>query len=152
MIEVILIIGFGMLIGSFLNVCIIRIPEGQSIIFPRSHCMNCGHTLGITELIPVFSYLSLRGRCKKCHVKITSRYLWIELLTGIGFGIIYSLYGMSIETIIDCTFLAFAIVLTMIDWEHMILPSSIISWGIMIGLLENKEFFHKKESHLLLLF
>lgn len=111
-------------------------PRGESILTPRSHCMYCGHPLGTTELIPVLSYIGLRGRCKKCHHKITSRYLWIEIVTGIGFGLIYTLDGIGIETIIECTFFCLAIVLAMIDWEYMFLPSSIIFPGLMIGILE----------------
>ena len=126
----------GVIIGSFLNVCIYRIPKGESILFPRSHCIACGHTLGSSELIPIISYLFLRGRCKRCQSKISSRYIGIELFTGICFGMVYNHYGLSVETLLGCTFIAFAIVLTMIDWDEMLLPTSIIRWGIGVGLIE----------------
>ena len=129
-----------MIIGSFLNVCIYRIPEGKSINFPRSHCMKCGHVLGPQELVPVLSYLALGGKCKSCKASISPRYMCIEILTGIGFGTIYTIYGTSSQTIFHCIFLSFMIVLTMIDWDHMILPTRIIMWGtgftLIIKLIE----------------
>ena len=126
----------GLMIGSFLNVCIYRIPQKESINFPRSHCMKCGHVLGGLELIPVISYLSLGRKCKQCKQPISPRYMCIEIVTGVGFGIIYYIYGYSLETILYLTFFCFALVLTMIDWDHMLLPTSIIRWGIGFGLLE----------------
>ena len=134
--EFVFMILLGVMIGSFLNVCIYRIPAGESIIFPRSHCMSCGHTLGALELIPVLSYLGLRGQCKQCHHHISPRYMCIELITGMSFGYIYSLYGMSFQTLMGCTFFVFAIVLTMIDWDYMLLPTRIIYCGIGIGIIE----------------
>ncbi len=131
----IIMIILGTMIGSFLNVCIYRIPEGGSINFPRSHCMKCGHTLGASELIPIFSYLFLGKKCKVCKDPISSRYMWIEILTGVGFGVMYYMFGYSIETVIGVIFLSFAIVLSMIDIDHMILPTSIIVWGIIWGII-----------------
>lgn len=132
----IFVIVLGLMIGSFLNVCIYRIPNEESILFPRSHCITCGHVLGSLELIPIISYLFLGGRCKHCKNRISARYMSIELFTGICFGIVYYRYGLSIETVLGCTFVAFATVLTMIDWDEMILPTSIIRLGIGIGLIE----------------
>ncbi len=136
-IYIYMIVGIlGLVIGSFLNVCIYRVPQKESISFPRSHCMKCGHVLGPLELIPVISYLVLGRKCKQCKQPISSRYMCIELLTGIGFWLIYYRYGYSIETLIVITFFCFALVLTMIDWDYMLLPTSIIRWGIGIGLME----------------
>lgn len=126
----------GILIGSFLNVCIYRIPNQQSICFPRSHCPRCKHELSALELVPVVSYLILGRKCKVCKAPISPRYMCIEVITGIGFGIIGYKYGYSLDTLRYCTFFAFAVVLTMIDWDHMILPTSIIRWGIGVGLIE----------------
>ena len=131
-----LIIIMGLFIGSFLNVCIYRIPEKQSICFPRSHCMKCGHVLGALELIPVISYLALGRRCKQCKEPISSRYMGIEIVTGLGFGVIYYVYRYSLETLLYSTFFCFALVLTMIDWDHMILPTRVIRWGLGLGLIE----------------
>lgn len=124
----------GIVIGSFLNVCIYRIPAGESIVKPRSHCMSCGHTLGALELIPVVSYLALGGKCKQCKEKISPRYMIIELLTGIGFVIIYLKFGFTLQAVLFLSFLMIGIVLSMIDWDHMLLPSRIIYLGIGVAL------------------
>lgn len=131
-----LMIIMGLFIGSFLNVCIYRIPEKQSICFPRSHCMKCGHVLSALELIPVISYLALGRNCKQCKESISPRYMGVEIVTGLGFGVIYYVYGYSLETLLYITFFCFALVLTMIDWYHMILPTRVIRWGMGIGLIE----------------
>lgn len=131
-----IVIIVGIMIGSFLNVCIYRIPNKESINFPRSHCTKCGHVLGVLELIPVVSYLTLGRKCKQCKQRISPRYMYIEILTGLGFGMIYYQYGYSMKALIYMTFFCFALVLTMIDWDHMLLPTSIIRWGIGIGLIE----------------
>ena len=126
----------GIMIGSFLNVCIYRIPKKESINFPRSHCTRCGHVLSALELIPIISYLALGRKCKQCKEPISPRYMWIELITGLGFGMIYYQYGYSLESLLYMTFFCFGIVLTMIDWDYMLLPTSIIRWGFGVGLLE----------------
>lgn len=135
MTNLIVIMCFGVIIGSFLNVCIYRIPAKQSIVTPRSHCMTCGHVLGSLELIPIISYLCLKGRCKSCKTKISPRYMCIELLTGICFGFVYMQYGISLETLLYCSFVIFGITLTMIDWDHMLLPTSIIRVGALAALI-----------------
>lgn len=126
----------GIMIGSFLNVCIYRIPKKESINFPRSHCTNCGHVLEVLELVPVFSYLALGRKCKHCKSSISPRYMCIELLTGIGFAIVYNQYGLTLQSLLYMTFFAFGLVLTMIDWDHMLLPTTIIRWGFAVGVLE----------------
>ena len=133
------IIGFGIrgtFIGSFLAVCVDRVPKRKSVILPRSHCNACHHFLSSTELIPVASYLLQRGRCKVCGAKISRTDLVIEVITGIGLGILYGLYGLSSEMLWQGTFLCLAIVLSMIDAKHMLLPTCIIRWGLVIGVVE----------------
>ncbi|MBE6022429.1 MAG: prepilin peptidase [Cellulosilyticum sp.] len=126
----------GITVGSFLNVCIDRIPVGESIIYPRSHCMSCGHILGALELIPILSYLGLKGRCKKCQHKIVGRSIGVEAITGVGFVGIYSYYGRSMEMLIMWTFFAVTLILTIIDWKKMLLPTCVIKWGLIIGMVE----------------
>lgn len=120
----------GIMIGSFLNVCIYRLPQHESIVFPGSHCVRCGHHLGPIELVPVMSYLALRGKCKHCGSSISIRYMLIELLTGILFLMVYKSYGFQVETLFYLNFVIFAIVLAMIDWDYMILPTAIIRIGL----------------------
>nr|WP_255674617.1 A24 family peptidase [Deinococcus sp. 6GRE01] len=82
----------GLLVGSFSNVLIWRLPRGESIAFPPSHCPNCDHRLGVTDLVPVLSWLSLGGRCRYCRAPIKARYPVVELLTGLGYGVIAALF------------------------------------------------------------
>ena len=134
--ELMIIALLGVMIGSFLNVCIDRIPLGESILFPRSHCMKCGHILGVSELIPILSYVKLRGRCKKCHSRIASRSLWIEIVTGIGFIYLYHHYGRTMDMVITCTFFAISLILVVTDWENMLLPTSVIRCGLVVGMID----------------
>ena len=125
---------FGIIIGSFLNVCIYRIPKGESIVFPGSHCTNCNHPLSSLDLIPVISFLILKGKCRYCGQKISSRYMLIELLTGVLFGAVYLRFGVSLEAAMYMAFSAVLVVLTMIDLDHMLLPTRIILFGVGVGL------------------
>ncbi len=84
---------FGLLIGSFLNVVAIRLPKGESFVYPPSHCMHCGHGLGVFDLIPVFSYLLLGGRCRYCKGKVSSAYAWGEGITAIAFFVAARVIG-----------------------------------------------------------
>lgn len=113
----------GVIIGSFLNVCIYRIPKGESVARGRSHCTNCGKTLGATELIPVISYLFLRGKCKSCKVRISPRYALVELLCGCVFTLAYAAFGVSARGIITALFYAVLIVVSFIDLDTMEIPN-----------------------------
>lgn len=135
MFEIIYMTLIGTIIGSFLNVCIYRIPSKQSVITPRSHCMGCGHTLGVWELIPILSYVGLRGKCKSCHCSISPRYMGVEVLTGVLFGVIVYKFGINLEGIMYLCLTCFLIVLSMIDLDYMILPTNIIRVGIGVGLI-----------------
>ncbi|RCW48148.1 A24 family peptidase [Halanaerobium sp. MA284_MarDTE_T2] len=125
----------GLVIGSFLNVVIYRLPTGKSIIYPPSHCPNCGHKLSMLELIPVLSYIFLRGKCKNCKADISIRYPIIELLTGIIFIINYIYISDLIILAAGLVFSSLMIVLTMIDVDHQILPNQLTLGGLVVGLL-----------------
>ena len=105
MLEIAIAVVMGLLIGSFLNVCIYRIPEGQSINYPGSHCMNCNHALGVLDLIPVVSYLCLGGRCRYCKVKVSMQYMLIELLNAILYGFAINQFGLTAEGVMVCGFI-----------------------------------------------
>ena len=90
----------GLFTGSFLNVCIDRLPRGESIAFPPSHCESCDHKLGVLDLIPVFSYLFLRGSCRYCKVHIPIRLMIVELVTGVLFGFFFWKYGFTLELLV----------------------------------------------------
>ena len=92
----------GLVIGSFLNVCIYRIPKGESIVLPRSHCTACENVLPWYDLIPVISFIHLRGECRNCKEHISIQYPMIELINGIGYVWIFLLRGWKLGTILDC--------------------------------------------------
>ncbi len=110
---------FGLCVGSFLNVCIDRLPKGQSIINPPSHCDACQHKLGFLDLIPLFSYLWLRGRCRYCQVRIPQRIPIVEGVTGLLFALIYWKFGLGMELVIALIYAALFLITFVIDLEHM---------------------------------
>ena len=126
---------FGACIGSFLNVVIYRIPAGISLIHPSSRCPSCLHQLGVTENVPVLGWLWLRGRCRWCKAKISSRYPIIEATTGLIFALVFWRFGYSIETVGYCAFLAWLLSLSLIDLDTMTLPASLTKSGLVLGLV-----------------
>ena len=126
---------FGACIGSFLNVVIYRIPAGISLIHPPSRCPQCMHPLGLTENVPVFGWLWLRGRCRWCKTKISSRYPIIEAVTGFIFMLVFWRYGYSLETVGYCLFMSWLLSLSIIDLDTMTLPSVLTKSGLVLGLV-----------------
>ena len=127
----------GLLLGSFMNVCIYRLPRGLSPVRPRSGCPKCGHMLAWYENIPVVSYLALRARCRKCRTPISPIYPVIELITGAVFLAGYLWYGPGPVLIVRLAFAWAMIALFAIDFEHQILPNVITLPGIVVGVLAN---------------
>ena len=124
----------GLAVGSFLNVCISRIPLEESIVSPRSRCPQCKTPIANRDNIPILSYLLLGGRCRKCKQTISVRYPLIEAFTGIVSGLIYLKFGLGIEWLVYFLFCAALIVLAFIDADHRILPDVITLNGLWIGL------------------
>ncbi|HEX7486547.1 MAG TPA: prepilin peptidase [Vicinamibacterales bacterium] len=125
---------FGLVIGSFLNVCIYRLPRGLSIVWPASRCTTCGREIGWYENVPVVSYLALRGRCRTCGARISLMYPLIEMLTAAAFVATYAAFGLSWLLPIRLLFGCAMIVLLVIDLQHQILPNEITLPGIVAGL------------------
>lgn len=125
----------GLLIGSFLNVCIYRIPKGESIAFPPSHCTSCNTRLKFFDLFPVLSYIFLKGKCRYCGEKISPRYAIIEMLTGLLFLGTYLSYGLSIETLKYIVLISFMIVIGMIDFDTTDVYSVTTYSGIAVGII-----------------
>ncbi len=134
MLDVISII-FGSFIGSFLNVCIFRLPREESIVFPGSHCPQCNHPIRFYDNIPVFSYLLLRGRCRFCHQPISIQYPLVEGTTAFFSLILFIKYGITWSYLFFFAFVAALIVITVIDLYHQIIPDVISLPGMGIGLL-----------------
>lgn len=125
----------GLLIGSFLNVCILRIPSGESIVLPASHCPSCGTGIKPYDNIPVLSWLLLRGRCRKCKAPISAQYPAVELLTGLLFVGCYLMFGLSFEALKWAVFAAILVVLTVTDLRERILPDVVNFTGLGLALL-----------------
>ncbi len=135
MIEALLAGLFGLLIGSFLNVCIYRMPRDMSVVRPRSHCPGCGRMIAGYDNIPVVSFFLLRGRCRHCGTKISFRYPLVELLTGaFFFGSIWAL-GPTLAGAKLCVFSAIVIALIFSDLEERILPDEFTLGGAVVGVL-----------------
>lgn len=115
----------GLVTGSFLNACIYRMPRGISLLTPRSRCPRCSNTLGIADLVPVLSYLSLMGKCHRCREKISPRYPLVELACGTGFLILYLKFGPVPEYLAALTLFSGLVAIALIDWEHGIIPDQI---------------------------
>jgi len=126
---------FGSVIGSFLNVCIYRIPRKESIVFPASHCPKCDKNIKPYDNIPVISYIFLRGRCRNCGKKISFLYPLVEFLNAAGYAFIIYKFGFNINGLIYALLYSSLIVVTFIDLEHQIIPDRITLPGIIIGFI-----------------
>ncbi|MGB9857084.1 MAG: prepilin peptidase [Dictyoglomaceae bacterium] len=124
----------GASIGSFLNVVIYRIPRRESIIFPPSHCPKCNHRLTPRDLIPVFSFILLRGKCRYCGKEISLRYFLVETFLGISFSLLFLFFDFSFFTFKSLIFLSFLLPIFFIDLEHMLIPDIISLPGFLMGI------------------
>ena len=129
----ILVFLFGIMLGSFYNVCIHRIPLSLSIIRPPSHCESCSHTLAPLDLIPIFSWVFLGRKCRYCKAPISCRYPLIELLTGALFVLLYLKFQMTWQFLFYLIFVSILIIVTFIDIDHRIIPDRFIVIGLILG-------------------
>ncbi len=127
----------GLVIGSFLNVVIVRLPEGRSIWGPRSSCPGCGTLIAWYDNIPVLSYAYLRGRCRTCAMPIARRYPIVEAATGALFALAYLVMGPTPDFLVAAVFLAALVAITAIDLQHQIIPDVITLPGILAGVAAN---------------
>ncbi len=128
---------FGLAIGSFLNVCIARLPDNRSIWRPGSSCPACGAAIGWRDNIPVLSFLALRGRCRACGIRIAWRYPVVEIMTSGLFVLTYLRFGWSAETPVALVLTSALVVITGIDLAHQIIPDVVTVPGIVAGFLAN---------------
>jgi leader peptidase (prepilin peptidase)/N-methyltransferase len=131
----VVVIAFGLIFGSFLNVCIYRMPRGLSVVSPRSACPNCGNPIAAYDNVPVLSWLWLRGRCRHCHMRITPRYMVVELLLGLLFLACFAEFGLRTETLKWCSFSFLLLGLIFTDAETHILPDKLTLPGLALGLV-----------------
>jgi len=130
-----LLVPFGLIVGSFLNVCIYRLPRRESVVWPSSHCTACNRVLSWYENVPVVGWLALRGRCRTCHESISPMYPIVELITGLVFAGGFLIYGLTPLLPVRLAFACAMIVLFVIDLQHQILPNPITVPGIAAGVV-----------------
>lgn len=126
---------FGLVIGSFLNVCIYRLPRGESIVSPGSHCPHCGKPVRPYDNIPLFAYIWLKGKCRFCRGAISPQYPLVELLSGLAFFACALRWDLSPEAFLNSAFLAAILVLIFTDYNRQILPNAITIPGMVAGIL-----------------
>jgi leader peptidase (prepilin peptidase)/N-methyltransferase len=147
------VVVLGLIIGSFLNVCIYRIPNEESIIFPPSHCGKCKHNLKPQDVVPVLSFMLLRGRCRYCSEKISIKYPIVESLNGILYLLIYLKFGMSLIALKYFVLVSLLIVIGMIDYDsQFVFTSTTIFGGIVaiIFILIQSLIYHTDVTNLIL--
>lgn len=118
---------FGLVTGSFLNVCIFRIPTQESIVFGRSHCMSCGSEIKPYDLIPVASYLILGGKCRSCKAHISAQYPIVELLNAAAWLLLYGKFGFTPDFVLFALFSSLLIIISFIDFANRIIPNSLVA-------------------------
>ena len=123
------------MIGSFLNVCIYRIPKGKSITYPPSHCPKCEHKLKLMDLIPILSYLLNKGKCRYCGEQISLQYPIVEVLNALCWSILYFKLGLNITFINYAILVSILIVVSFIDYHHKIIPDRLILFGLICSLV-----------------
>jgi len=126
---------FGAIVGSFLNVCIFRLPKEESIIWPGSHCPHCNKPIQFYDNIPILSYIFLNGKCRYCKKSISTQYPLVEGITALSSLLIFMKFGPSLSYLFYFAFVAALIVITVIDLYHQIIPDVISLPGIGVGLL-----------------
>lgn len=145
----IIIFLFAILIGSFLNVCIYRIPNHEDIVRKPSHCQHCGYRLAWYDLIPLFSWLLLRGRCRKCNEKISIQYPLIEACNGVLWGVTFLICGFSTTSLIYSMFLSALLVLSIIDARTYEIPFGINVFVAALGVVRLVMNYNHLISHII---
>lgn len=131
----IIVFVLGAAVGSFINVVVYRLPAGLSLLWPPSRCPKCLNQLKAYDNVPVFGWLWLKGRCRYCHTKISSRYPIVEAVTGIIFLIVFWVFQFSPFTIGYWAFCSWLLALSLIDWDTMTLPGPLTKSGLVLGLI-----------------
>jgi len=135
MIAKMIVFIFGSLVGSFLNVCIHRMPKGESIVWPRSHCPKCQKRIPGYDNIPFISFLLLGGKCRFCHEKISLRYPLVELTTALLMVALFQKFGLHYEFFLSMVMLWCLIIATFVDIRHRIIPDEVSVGGLIIGFI-----------------
>lgn len=145
----IIIFLFGIVIGSFVNVCIYRIPLKEDIVKERSHCMSCGHVLQWYELIPLVSYVVQKGKCRVCGAKLSVQYPLIEGLNGVLYVLIVAINGYNVDSLLYCLLISALIALSVIDWRTYEIPIGINVFILALGLIGTAVHYTDWLNHLI---
>ena len=116
----------GIIFGSFYNVVGYRVPKGESLLYPSSHCTKCNHKLGALELIPILSFIIQKGKCKNCKAKISWFYPIFEFSSGILFALSYIVFGFSLECLLSIVFISMLLIIIISDYQTMIIPDEVL--------------------------
>ena len=133
--AIILALVIGSSVGSFLNVVVYRLPAGLSLLHPPSRCPQCLHRLGPTENVPIFGWLWLQGKCRHCHTNISPRYPLVEAATALLFLLVTWRFGLTLQTLAYCFFVALLIALALIDRDTLTLPNRLTEPGLVMGVV-----------------
>lgn len=117
---------YGIVFGSFFNVVGLRVPKKESIVSPPSHCTTCDRKLGFLDLVPVFSYIYLKGKCRKCGSKISPIYPFMEFVTGVLFALSFYMLGFSSELVVAILFMSLLVIITVSDIAYMLIPNKVL--------------------------
>jgi len=131
----IIVLLFGILIGSFLNVCIYRIPRKEDIVYTPSHCMSCGNKIKWYDLVPIFSWLALGGKCRYCKAKLSKQYPIIEMTNGVAYMGIFYILGFNSEAFLISILFSALLVASMIDFKWKIIPNGIVIFLLVAGII-----------------
>lgn len=126
---------YGIILGSFLNVCIYRLPRGENIVTVGSHCMNCNHKLKWYDLVPLFSWLFLRGKCRYCGKKISKQYPIVEFVNGIFYCLVFFICGWNWDSILWCLMISALLVIAVIDYRTLRIPGEMDAFLAVLGVV-----------------
>lgn len=142
---------YGVLIGSFVNVCILRLPKGESLL-AGSHCTSCGHRLFWYDLFPLLSYCLLRGRCRYCGGKISPQYPLVEAVNGALYVVVFLAKGVSLESVLYCLMASALVVVAVVDWRTFEIPPACNVFLLLLGAVETALHFSHVWEHVIGLF
>lgn len=134
-IPYIIVFLYGIVIGSFLNVCIYRLPKGESVVTVGSHCMKCNHRLKGWDMVPLFSWLFLKGKCRYCGAKISVQYPIIEAVNGGLYILVFAVNGWNVDSVLWCVMTSALLVIAVIDYRTMLIPGSMDAVILGIGII-----------------
>ncbi len=132
----IIIFLFGIVIGSFVNVLVYRLPKNENIVVVNSHCMSCGHRLGWYDLVPLFSWIFLKGRCRYCKEKISIQYPLIEAVNGFGYVLIFLVCGLNLSSILYSVCFSMLVAISVIDWRTYEIPVGLNITILTLGIIQ----------------